>query len=566
MSSTWLITNRITRMVTGDAADPRAPQVSVLVPVVAVLVLVAGFTPQELVNPTVVLGVAVVAVATLATFVVPWTKLPATALMSIPLLDLAAIGLLRLNPQVGAVGVVLVFPAMWLGNLFRWRGVVVVTLASIVVLAVPGLVYFGTGLEGWSRAVILPLVAFVTAQSMSETADLWGMQRAELEDQGAKLKRALEEVTEQRRLGEAIMETVDVGLLALGSDGAYNSMNRRHREFIGVGYPDGHAGRAGQLGYAFAADRVTALAYDEMPTVRAQRGEAFSSYTIWIGKDLATRRALSVSARPMLDELGQYDGAVLAYKDVTELMNALRVKDEFVALVSHELRTPLTSIIGYVDLTSDQAADLPDDVNHYLEVVGRNAERLLQLVSDLLTAAQAENGAIRLALEPIDLGDILRLSVAAAAPRATAAKVRVDLDLAPVGRVVADPGRLTQVAENLLSNAIKYTPAGGTVDIGLVQEGDEVALTVRDNGIGISEHEQGQMFTKFFRASTARERAIPGVGLGLVITKMIIDGHGGTIELDSVEGGGTTVRVRLPVGSTGAERRHVQLAVPSAAE
>lgn len=560
------VTDRIGAMITGEAADPRAPQTAFLVPAVALLSLLIGFTPGQARDLLVISGIALIALATLATFTVPWPRLPPLAIVSIPLLDLVAIGLLRLNPQVGAVGVLVVFPAMWLGTVFRWRGVVFVTLASIAVLTVPGFMYFGTSLEGWSRAVILPIVTFVTAYSMYVTAEAWSKQRAELEHQGALLERALEDATEQRRLNEAIVQTVDVGLVALDAHGIYDSMNPRHREFMGIGYPDGHDGAAGQPGYAYASDKETPLGYDEMPTVRAVRGVPFSDYTIWVGKEVSERRALSVSARPFFDENGEFDGAVLAYQDITDLMQALRAKDEFVASVSHELRTPLTSIIGYLDLTSEYEDELPAEVNRNLDVVARNAERLLLLVSDLLTTVQSEAGTVQLSVQPTDLAELVQLSIDAAGPRLHDAQVRVSANLLPLPPVSVDPGHFAQVVENLLSNSIKYTPGGGTIEIGLEQAGREVLLIVRDDGIGISAEDQEQMFTRFFRASTAMERAIPGVGLGLVITKAIVEGHGGTVEVFSEEGVGTTVRVRLPLEPLEAHVVDPPSAVPAGAD
>ena len=113
-----------------------------------------------------------------------------------------------------------------------------------------------------------------------------------------------------------------------------------------LAYPGGHGGMAGQLGHVYAADGTTPLAREEMPTYRASQGEEFDDCRIWVGADPLTRRALSVSARSVRDEQGRFAGAALAYKDVTDFMQALQVKDEFVASVSHELRTPLTSIVG----------------------------------------------------------------------------------------------------------------------------------------------------------------------------------------------------------------------------
>jgi signal transduction histidine kinase len=247
-------------------------------------------------------------------------------------------------------------------------------------------------------------------------------------------------------------------------------------------------------------------------------------------------------------------------------MQALRAKDEFVASVSHELRTPLTSIIGYLDLTSEYEDELPAEVNRNLDVVARNAERLLLLVSDLLTTVQSEAGTVQLSVQPTDLAELVQLSIDAAGPRLHDAQVRVSANLLPLPPVSVDPGHFAQVVENLLSNSIKYTPGGGTIEIGLEQAGREVLLIVRDDGIGISAEDQEQMFTRFFRASTAMERAIPGVGLGLVITKAIVEGHGGTVEVFSEEGVGTTVRVRLPLEPLEAHVVDPPSAVPAGAD
>ncbi len=550
MDHTSPVTSRIDKLIIEAGADPRGPQVAFLLPAVVLLAMVVGFTPGLLLHPFVVAGVGVLGIATAATFTVPWSRLSPWAMVAIPLLDLAGTGLLRLNPNVGAVGILLVFPAMWLGTVFRRRGVVLVALGCIAAFTIPSLLYFGTSLGGWSRGILLPVVAVFVAHRMRVSAQIWADQHARLEEQGAHLKRALQEATEQRRLGEAVIETVDVGLLLLAADGTYKSMNPRQRELIRIKNPHGHSGVAGQLGHAYAADNLTMLDAEDLPSARAARGESFSGYTIWVGDESSERHALSVSAQPIFDESGHFDGAVLAYKDITELMQASRTKDEFIASVSHELRTPLTSIIGYVDLVRE--SDLPDEVNGHLDVVGRNAERLLLLVSDLL-GARIENGDVHRSREPTDLADVARLCVTAAAPRALAAGVEIVTTVQPLPPVMVDPDRFAQVVDNLLSNSIKYTLPGGRIEVCLEQEDDEVLLAVRDNGIGVSLQDQEQLFTRFFRAQTARQRAIPGVGLGLVITKAIVEGHGGTIEVDSREGTGTTMRVRLPllVVSTG---------------
>ena len=196
-------------------------------------------------------------------------------------------------------------------------------------------------------------------------------------------------------MSEAIFDTVDVGLLLLDDQGRYAGMNRRHQELMEVGFPDGHLGRAGQAGEAYDADGRTPLTLEQAPSLRASRGEEFDDLRIWIGRDPETRRALSVSARAVRTESGAITGAALGYTDITDLMRALQVKTEFIALVSHELRTPLTSIMGYTQLLED--AELTHLARRQLTVIQRNTERLHRLVADLLDVAQHEAGAVGIA-------------------------------------------------------------------------------------------------------------------------------------------------------------------------
>jgi two-component system, OmpR family, phosphate regulon sensor histidine kinase PhoR len=537
------------RLVAGifdQASAPRTPQLAFFLPVLTLELLIAILSPDEIVSAAFLTGLSVVLVATAATLIVPWRRLPDWLTGCIPVLDLVGIGILYQVPNAAAIAGLVVVPAMWLGAAFRFRGVLLATLGSFAAFTLPGVISTNTSIDAWSRAVLVPMVTFVAAASMAVAAEVWSEQRRRLEEQGTLLTQTLDEFRNQRQLNDAIMRSVDVGLLAVGRDGGYESMNPRHQEFLRIAFPEGHRGVAGQSGDVFAADNTTELELDQMPTIRAMRGETFSDYTIWIGRDPATRLAISVSARPMLDDEGSFEGAVLAYHDITDLMRALRVKDDFVASVSHELRTPLTSIMGYLGLATERVDELPEEVGHYLTVAGRNADRLLVIVSDLLTTAQAESTALRLSPAPTDLSALVRQCLADIAPRAEVAGLDVLVNIEKLPFVVADAGRLTQVVDNLLSNALKYTPSGGAISLTLERDEAGAVLVVRDTGIGVGDLDQDDLFTKFFRARNAKERAIPGIGLGLVITKAIIDAHGGTIEFESQEGVGTSVRVNLP--------------------
>jgi signal transduction histidine kinase len=233
-----------------------------------------------------------------------------------------------------------------------------------------------------------------------------------------------------------------------------------------------------------------------------------------------------------------------------ELRELDRLKDEFVALVSHELRTPLTSIVGYVRvLLRDRAEPLQARQRELLQVVDRNASRLVALVGDLLFTGKVDAG--KLTLEPtcFELAELARQSVESALPVADETDVELIFEHGGDVELEADRARIAQLIDNLVSNAVKFTPAGGRVTVRVEAGDDDALLTVEDSGIGIPEAELERLFERFFRASTATSREIPGSGLGLSVAKTIAELHGGSLELRSREGEGTTVVVRLPRGA-----------------
>jgi signal transduction histidine kinase len=247
---------------------------------------------------------------------------------------------------------------------------------------------------------------------------------------------------------------------------------------------------------------------------------------------------------------------VLAYHDVTELMTAARLKDEFVATVSHELRTPLTSIVGYVDVLLEDVADIPSEATPFLLTVQRNARRLHRLVDDLLSDA-LKLGKAELHLGQISLANVVRTCAVEAEKSASHNGLTFTLD---AGRalleVTGDAERLAQVIDNIFNNAIKFTPRGGQVGCSLRREGDDAVVRISDTGRGIPPEELEDVFVKFFRSPGVQSDAIPGTGIGLAISKAIVEAHGGSIDLDSMVGVGTTFEIRLPlVGRTTTEQR-----------
>jgi signal transduction histidine kinase len=230
------------------------------------------------------------------------------------------------------------------------------------------------------------------------------------------------------------------------------------------------------------------------------------------------------------------------------LLGLDRMKDEFVALVSHELRTPLTSIIGYLEMISEGDTEPLSPVQaSYLSAVQRNVDRLNALVNDLLFLARVDSGQLSLQLAEVDFAELLAQAAEVARPAAEAKEIVLKVEAGPLPPGLGDGGRLAQIVDNLVSNAIKFTPENGEVVVRATADGDSVAVEVSDTGMGIAPDEIQHLFTRFFRASTAISNGIPGTGLGLAISQAIAEAHGGTIDVSSRLGEGTTFRLRVPV-------------------
>jgi signal transduction histidine kinase len=228
-------------------------------------------------------------------------------------------------------------------------------------------------------------------------------------------------------------------------------------------------------------------------------------------------------------------------------------KDDFVSTVSHELRTPLTSIIGSIELLDDgMAGELLPAQRQMVEVIERNAERLLAMANDLLTLASYEGSAAPAShLEPLDLRTVVRASQASVTGLLSGRDLVLDADLPEAPVVVnGESAYLERAVTNLLSNAIKFTRDGGRISTRLWSNGDgSCHLDVTDTGVGIPEDEVQDVFRRFFRSSNVRADAIQGTGLGLSIVHSIVERHRGHIDVRSREGEGTTFTITLPVAS-----------------
>ena len=265
-------------------------------------------------------------------------------------------------------------------------------------------------------------------------------------------------------------------------------------------------------------------------------------------EDTVSGRVFQGFTAPVRDDRGGFIGRVWTLREVTQQRELDRLKDDFVATVSHELRTPLTSMMGFLEMIREgEAGQLTDEQKRFLAIVYRSSERLQRLVGDLLFVARLDASGLQLHFADVRLDEVAREIVESSSALARSREIVLDSDLGELPLVLGDRERLAQLVGNLLSNALKFTPAGGTVTVRTFVDGDDAVLEVADTGIGIPDGEQDRLFQRFFRSSTATEQAIPGTGLGLVISRAIAEAHGGTIGVVSKPGEGTCFRVELPL-------------------
>ena len=520
----------------------------------ATLLLVAVTVAKDaamFVEPLYFLGVMIIFGTTGLAAAVPWRRLPKIYIVVLPLLDIVGLSLAREAQPLLGVSFLLVFPVIWMSTHFGQAGAAgSVIFASLLLWAGLPLKLFSDPLNATGYATSqAPLLAVVTIMlafvaSVTYTTNRRALaQRVLLTQQAGLFEAALQRSRRQEQTLDEIFNTVDFGVVGYDSDGRVNFVNRAQRSMLTrFGVSDG----IGLATIVYKEDGVTPFDGPDRPTQRAMRGETVDRVTVWLGSPDQQQAAVLVSARPIHDHTGRYDGGVIVTRDVTAEVRAVQARDDLVASVSHELRTPLTSILGYLELALDDDRVDPD-TRRMLEIASKNSDRLLEIVSGLLTAASESKEGLALNVEACDLSQVITDAVESAEPLAAQRDIRFELAELPSITVIADAFRLRQVIDNIFSNAIKYNVESGKVSVTVEEVSCGIEVRVADTGRGMSEDEQGNLFDRFYRADSVRGSSVHGTGLGLSISREIMREHGGDLRLESTKGKGTTAIATLPV-------------------
>ncbi|MBT2514393.1 cell wall metabolism sensor histidine kinase WalK [Arthrobacter sp. ISL-30] len=519
-----------------------------------VVIAAPAIWPSVLQNPMFISGIILHGILFLCCLLIPWERLAPHYTMVIPILDLFGIFLTRNGayPIIPGLSLLAIFPVIWLaasGMLAR-TGLILSLLGPFLISLPPFIAHLpnptGSDISG---ILLLPLMMFAVALSIRFASASARLQQRRVKQRDVALRQLLTASRERERLLKTILDATDVGIVAVDPNGKIIRTNNQHKIYQQMAGSEESSVDGDRELMVFSPDRKSPLPPEKRPIRRAIRGETFADYLVWIASG-HEQRALSTAARSMTDDDGRFSGAVVVYSDITNVVEALTAKDELVSNVSHEFGSPLTSILGNLDLVLNGSENLSPETLRHLEVAMRNAERLRALVSDLLLSAAAVES-----VHPrrTDMAGLVQNSMVSAQAQAEAANVDLVADVPAPLWANADPLRIGQALDNLVSNAIKYSPGGGVVKVSARRTDGWVRLEVADTGMGMTPEESSRIFTRFFRTTAAREAAIPGVGLGLSITRNIVERHGGTIACSSLPGKGSTFTLTLPVDGENGE-------------
>jgi PAS domain S-box-containing protein len=334
---------------------------------------------------------------------------------------------------------------------------------------------------------------------------------------------------------DALARVAPVAIVQSDADGRAVFVNERWCALTGI--PAGRALGTNWLDRLHPADRarierdMTAQGQPEVAFEARLRPAAGAEIRVQ-GSVVAMRR----SGRPA-GTLATFTQVAAPSGDVTT---------QFVATVSHELRTPLTSILSFLELIRAEADGLGPEGLHFLDIIQRNANRLLRLVGDLLLLSRIESGMSPPDLVPVSLPELAADAVRNAAPAATSYGVTLVAEAGDGPDLPGDHLGLTQVLDNLIANAVKFSHPGDTVHVRASWADGQWQIDVTDQGIGIPPDEMDRLFQRFVRASNARTSGRPGTGLGLSVVKAIVELHRGQVTVDSALEQGTTFSIFLP--------------------
>jgi len=343
-------------------------------------------------------------------------------------------------------------------------------------------------------------------------------------------------IAQQTREQEAVLASMHEGVIALDPEDHIIRLNGAAREMLDIRVNDPN-GRSVQE----VIRNVAVLRFIEDAR---EAGQPIDDDLVLYEPE---ERTIQAHGRPLKDAQHESMGVLVVLSDVTTLRKLENVRREFVANVSHELRTPITAIKGYAETLLDGEQHNPADTRRFIEIIGRQADRLNALFDDLLSLSRIEQGygGEQIPRTENQISEILADVVQAAEVKARSKEIAIQVECARELRAIVHAVLLEQAIMNLVENAIKYSEIGSVVELRALWVDQQLVIEVEDRGCGIEEQHLPRLFERFYRVDRARSRKVGGTGLGLSIVKHIAQAHGGTVEVESSPGVGSVFRLRI---------------------
>lgn len=383
---------------------------------------------------------------------------------------------------------------------------------------------------GLTKRIVKPINALDLENPLSnDTYDELSPLLSRIEKQNRQIQTQIGKLTEKQSEFSAISENMSEGMILLNPECDVLSINSSAVRLLGI--PP----------RAYAGEHILTVSREPESSAAVEKALSGKEGRCVLKKN---GRYCEWMANPVL-EGESVRGVVVLILDATEKYNAEKMRREFSANVSHELKTPLQSISGYSELMKDGIAK-PADVPKFAERIYHESARMIALIDDIIQLSMLDEGTQALPFASVDLYEIAKETVSQLAPHAQASGIRLTLKEGEPVKISGVQRLLAEMIGNLCSNAVKYNQPGGFAEVSVEKEDDRAVLTVRDNGIGIPQEQQSRVFERFYRVDKSRSKETGGTGLGLSIVKHAAILHHASIDLQSKEGEGTTIRIVFP--------------------
>ncbi|QHI70435.1 ATP-binding protein [Tichowtungia aerotolerans] len=363
--------------------------------------------------------------------------------------------------------------------------------------------------------------------SLSETMNLMAEQ----------LEERIQSVIRERNQREAVLSSMEEGVLAVDTEGLIISLNKAASKFFQVLHPETAPGRS--IEEVFRNVKLQKFIGSVLKGQEPRECELTARHS--------ETYDLKVRGTNLLGMQGARIGAVVVFTDVSRLRRLESLRSDFVANVSHELKTPITSIKGFIETLLDGAINDPEEADRFLRIVAKHADRLNAIIDDLLTLSRLEQGdKEEMDLQKVGLAGLMNSAVEVCTHRASKKNITISTECPDHLSVFVNPPLIEQALINLISNAVKYSAENKDVAVCASAVDDGVLLSVKDSGYGIASEHLERLFERFYRIDKGRSRQEGGTGLGLAIVKHIAQAHGGAVSVESIFGKGSTFSILIP--------------------